>query len=128
MEVLLNDTADGTSTTVPSAEADLKTFTTRENSFPLIRVEADVSISMVAASTAQAVTFRLRLGGLVKTYVFVSTTGAISNEYIHLTFQGRHNDKSAIRLTVQGAAADANTATLCKGFYVYGMQHSTLAG
>ena len=39
---------------------------------------------------------------------------AIDNDYIHLTFQGRHNDKSAIRLTVQGAGVDANTAALCK--------------
>ena len=66
MEVLLADTADGTSTTVPAAETDLKTFTPRENSFPLIRVEADVSISMVAASLAQAVTFRLRVVDLLK--------------------------------------------------------------
>lgn len=127
MEVLLSDTADGSTVTVPSAEADLKTFTVRENSFPLIRVEADISVSSVAGSLAQAVTFRLRLGGLVKTYVYVSKA-AIDNDYIHVAFQGRHNDKSAIRLTVQGAGVDANTATLCKGFYVYGMQHSTLAG
>ena len=40
----------------------------------------------------------------------------------------RHNDKSAIRITVQGAGADANTATLIKGIYVFGVQHSTLAG
>ena len=49
MEVLLADTADGTSTTVPAVETDLKSFTVRENSFPLIRVEADISISMVGS-------------------------------------------------------------------------------
>jgi hypothetical protein len=128
MEVLVNDTADSAGQTVTNAEVDVKTINIRENSFPLLRMECDVSISTTGTSLAQAVTFRLRLGGLVKTYVYTSKA-AIDNDYMRMMFQARQNDKAAaIRLTVQGAGTDAQTSVLCKGFYVYGMQHSLLQG
>jgi hypothetical protein len=128
MEVLVNDTADSAGQTVTNAEVDMKTANIRENSFPLIRMELDLSISTTGTSLAQAVTFRLRLGGLVKTYVYTSKA-AIDADYMHLTFQGRQNDKAAaVRATVQGAGTDAQTTVLVKGFYVYGMQHSQLTG
>ena len=128
MEVLVNDTADGTQVTVTASEVDLKTANIRENSFPLIKAEADVSIASAVGSWPQAVTFRLRVGGLVKTYVYTSKN-AVDNDYLHLTFQARQNDKAAaVRLTVQGAGADTFTTVLCKGFYVYGIQHSVLTG
>lgn len=128
MEVLINDVADSAGQTVTNAEVDVKTANIRENSFPLIRVEADISISTTGTSAAQAVTIRVRIGGLVKTYVYTSKA-AIDNDYMRVSFQARQNDKAAaIRVTVQGAATDAQTSILAKNFYVYGIQHSVLSG
>ena len=126
MEVLVNDTADSAGQTVTGAEVDVKTANIRENSFPLIKMEADIAISTTGTSQAQAVTFRLRLGGLVKTYVYTSKA-AIDADYMHVMFQARQNDKAAaVRLTVQGAGVDAQTTVLVKGFYIYGIQHSII--
>lgn len=122
-EIISNDQTAASLITVPSAETNLKTVGVRGNSFKLIGVKGVIKITTDGTSTAQNVTFKVKPGvaaGNTKSFVYVSKA-AISTEFITIEHIARSNDKDDARITIQGAAADANTDIVCESMVVYGI-------
>ena len=109
--------------TVPSSETNLKTLTIRANSYNYIWVRAVIKIASTGTSSAQNVTFRAKPGvtaGNTKSFVFV-TKAAVDTDYITIDHIARSRDKDDVRVTVQGAGADANTTVTCESMTVFGI-------
>lgn len=122
-EIISNDQTAASGVTVPNTDTTLKTANIRGNSFKLIGVRAVIKVASTGTSTAQNVTFRAKPGvtaANTKSFVFV-TKAAVDTDYLTIEHIARCNDRDTAVVSVQGAAADANTTVTCESMVVYGI-------
>ncbi|NOJ30093.1 MAG: hypothetical protein DA328_07995 [Nitrososphaeraceae archaeon] len=121
---IYQDNTAASGVTVPNTDTNLKSFTLPENNYKTIFVLASVKTASTGTSTAQNLTFKIKIGTTIaaNTKNFVRPITAAVVTYFDTFYHfGECRAKEVVAVSHGAPAADANTTVTCQDLNIIGI-------